>query len=51
MSELESRELRDNILDGLNANFQKLVKEKKQTNTELAFVQNDKLVKVKATNI
>ena len=31
MSELESRELRDNILDG--------------------FVQNGKLVKVKATNI
>ena len=47
MSELESRELRDNILDG----FQKLVKEKKQTNSELAFVQNGKLVKVKATNI
>ena len=46
MSELESRELRDNILDG-----QKLVKEKKQTNSELAFVQNGKLVKVKATNI
>ena len=36
MSELESRELRDNILDG---------------NSELAFVQNGKLVKVKATNI
>ncbi len=51
MSELESRELRDNILDGLNATFQKLVKEKKQTNSELAFVQNGKLVKVKATNI
>ena len=32
MSELESRELRDN-------------------NSELAFVQNGKLVKVKATNI
>ena len=39
MSELESRELRDNILDG------------KRTNSELAFVQNGKLVKVKATNI
>ena len=51
MSELESRKLRDNILDGLNATFQKLVKEKKQTNSELAFVQNGKLVKVKATNI
>ena len=38
MSELESRELRDNILDG-------------RTNSELAFVQNGKLVKVKATNI
>ncbi len=51
MSELESRELRDNILDGLNATFQKVVKEKKRTNSELAFVQNGKLVKVKATNI
>ena len=58
MSELESRELRDNILDGrdnildgLNATFQNLVKEKKKTNSELAFVQNGKLVKVKATNI
>lgn len=37
MSELESRELRDNILDGLNATFQNLVKEKKRTNSELAF--------------
>ena len=49
--DITSRELRDNILDGLNATFQKLVKEKKQTNSELAFVQNGKLVKVKATNI
>ena len=51
MSELESRELRDSIIDGLNATFQKLVNDKKKTNSELAFVQNGKLVKVKATNI
>ncbi len=51
MSERESRELRDNILDGLNASFQKLVKEKKKTNSELAFGKKGKLVKVKATEI
>ncbi len=51
MSERESRELRDNILDGLNASFQKLVKEKKKTNSELAFAKKGKLVKVKATDI
>ena len=33
MSELESRELRDNILDGLNATFQKLVKEISKPNS------------------
>ncbi len=51
MSELESRELRDNILDGLNATFQKLVTEKKKTNSELAFSDKGKLIKVKATEI
>lgn len=51
MSELESRELRDNILDGLNATFQKLVNDKKKTNSELAFSDKGKLIKVKATEI
>lgn len=51
MSELESRELRENILNGLNATFQKLVTEKKRTNSEMAFARKGKLVKVKATEI
>ncbi len=51
MSELESRELRDNILNGLNLTFQKLVKEKKKTNSELVFAKKGKVVKVKATEI
>ncbi|MDD6104512.1 MAG: hypothetical protein PUB73_07935 [Bacteroidales bacterium] len=51
MSELESRELRDSIISGLNASFQKLVKEKKRTNSEMAFAQKGKIVKVKATEL
>lgn len=51
MSELESRELRDNILTGLNASFQKLVQEKKKDNSELVFANKGKVIKVKATEI
>ncbi|HIT48954.1 MAG TPA: hypothetical protein IAC34_05620 [Candidatus Coprenecus stercoripullorum] len=51
MSELESRELRESILNGLNASFQKLVQEKKKANTCLAFAKKGKVVKVKATEI
>lgn len=51
MSELETRELRENILNGLNLTFQKLVTEKKRDNSELAFADQDKVVKVKAVEI
>lgn len=51
MSELESRELRDNILNGLNLSFQKLVQEKKKNNSELVFANKGKINKVKATEI
>jgi hypothetical protein len=51
MSELESRELRDNILNGLNLSFQKLVKEKKKDNSELVFANKGKINKVKASEI
>lgn len=51
MSELESRELRDNILNGLNLSFQKLVQEKKQNGSELVFANKGKVIKVKATEI
>ncbi len=51
MSELETRELRDNIVNGLNLSFQKLVQEKKRNNSELAFADKGKMIKVKATEI
>ena len=51
MSELETREIRDNILNGLNVAFQKLVQEKKKDDSELAFSEKGQVVKVKATEI
>ena len=51
MSELETRKLRDNIIYGLNITFQKLIQEKKRTNSELVFSNKGKMVKVKATDI
>ncbi|MFA5850708.1 MAG: hypothetical protein WC833_12625 [Bacteroidales bacterium] len=51
MSELETRELRDNILNGLNISFQRLIQEKKKNNSELAFSNKGKVVKIKATEL
>lgn len=51
MSELETREIRDNILSGLNLAFQKLIQEKKKNDAELAFGDRGKVVKVKAAEI
>ncbi|MFA6713018.1 MAG: hypothetical protein WCR82_03930 [Bacteroidales bacterium] len=51
MSELETRELRENILLGLNITFQKLVQEKKKSNSELAFADKGEVIKVKAVEI
>lgn len=51
MSELETRELRDNIIHGLNIAFQRLIQEKKKTNSELVFANKGKMVKIKATEI
>ena len=51
MSELETRELRDNILNGLNISFEKLIQEKKKSNSDLAFSNKGRLIKVKATDI
>ncbi|MBR5610190.1 MAG: hypothetical protein IKW65_01530 [Bacteroidales bacterium] len=51
MSELESRELRDNIVDGLNRSFQKLVQEKKREDSELAIADKGQVITVKATEI
>jgi hypothetical protein len=51
MSELETRSLRDKIVCGLNLTFSKLVQEKKDTNSELAFSQEGEIIKVKAVDI
>lgn len=51
MSELESRELRDNIVDGLNLSFQKLVQEKKKEDSELAIADKGQVITIKATEI
>ena len=51
MSELETKELRDSILNGLNISFQRLIQEKKKNNSELAFSNKCKIVKVKAAEL
>ncbi len=51
MSELETRELREEIVNGLNLSFEKLIQEKKKTNSELVFSKKGKVIKVKATEI
>ncbi|HON53971.1 MAG TPA: hypothetical protein PLG03_00270 [Bacteroidales bacterium] len=51
MSEQETKELRDNILNGLNISFQRLIQEKKKNNSELAFSNKGKIIKVKAAEL
>jgi hypothetical protein len=51
MSDIETKELRDNILNGLDISFQRLIQEKKKINAELAFSNKGKVVKVKAKEL
>ncbi len=51
MSDIETKELRDNILTGLDISFQRLIQEKKKSNAELAFSNKGKVVKVKAKEL
>lgn len=51
MIEAQSRELREDILKGLSLSFQKLISEKKKSNSTLAFAKDDKVIKVKAVEI
>lgn len=51
MNEQETRELRDSILTGLNLSFEKMIQEKKRTNSDLVFASKGKMVKVKATEL
>jgi hypothetical protein len=51
MSELETKELRDNILNGLNLALHRLIQEKKKNNLELAISNKGKVVKVRASEL
>ena len=51
MIEEQLRELREEILKGLNLSFQRLISEKKKTNSTLAFAEDERVVTVKAVDI
>lgn len=51
MSEIETKELRDNILNGLNIALHRLIQEKKKTNSELAISNKGKVIKVRANEL
>lgn len=51
MYEEQSRELREEILKGLELTFERLVSEKKKTNSQLAFAEDDKVITIKAVDI
>jgi len=50
-NELQSRELRDDILKGLELSFQRLIIEKKKSNSKLAFVKKGKVLTIDAVKI
>ncbi|MFA5714062.1 MAG: hypothetical protein WC960_07835 [Bacteroidales bacterium] len=47
----EKKELRDNILNGLDIALHKLITEKKKSNSELALSNRGKVIKVKANEL
>lgn len=51
MYEEESRELREEILKGLEISYQKLLRKKKQDNAELVFLEDEQIKTVKAVDI
>jgi hypothetical protein len=52
MSELETRELRESILNGLNIALHRLIQEKKRNNSELAIsTSRGKVIKVRASEL
>jgi hypothetical protein len=51
MSEIETRELRENILNGLNIALHRLIQEKKKNNSELAISNKGKVVRVRASEL
>jgi hypothetical protein len=51
MSDIETKELRDNILNGLNIALHRLIQEKKKSNSELAVSNRGKVVKIRASEL
>lgn len=51
MSEQESRKFRDNLIEGLDLSFHKLVEEKTKKGDPLAFASKDEVVNVDAKNL
>jgi hypothetical protein len=51
MSEIEAKELRENILNGLNISLHRLIQEKKKNNLELAISNKGRVIKVRASEL
>lgn len=51
MSEQETRQLRENLLKGLDITFDKLVEQKKRNNEPLAFSNKGNVVQVDARQL
>lgn len=51
MNDQEIREFEENVVKGVNIAFQRLVKEKKKENGELAFSRNGRVFRVKAREL
>ena len=51
MSEIETKKLRESILNGLNIALHRLIKEKKKNNSELVVSSKGKVVRVRASEL
>ena len=51
MNELETKQLRENLLNGLNIAMHRLIQEKKKNNSEFAVSNRGKVIKVKASEL
>lgn len=49
--EIETKKIREGVLNGLNISFQRLISEKKRNNDELVFQDRGKIVKIKASDL
>jgi hypothetical protein len=51
MSTDSVKELRENILKGIEMSFEKLLKSKKKEDADLVFSRNGKVIRIKANDI